>query len=310
MKKKRVLAWAAGFLALVLAAAAALAWARAQKQRREAAEAGIWHAAGHWGETLKGGGAASGAQLAQKLRELQAAHFPAAQRVFCALIPDKGYYLQGLGAPEYDYSALFSAVEQGLAGSGVTWIDLTGALGVGDYYATDSHWRQERLQPVLDALGAAMDFSVDLESFEAHTVQGFVGAYGKYGAKPAETLVYLTSAATGSALAENFQFPASTAVYDLPKLQSDLPYDVFLSGATPLVTVKNEAAAAGRELVIFRDSYASSLAPLLAGEYRTVTLVDIRYMASGLLPQYVDFAGKDVLFLYSTFVADQSAMLR
>ena len=85
---------------------------------------------------------------------------------------------------------------------------------------------------------------------------------------------------------------------------------MFLAGATPLVTITIQAAASARELVIFRDSYASSLAPLLVGEYRTITLVDIRYMASGLVPQYVDFTGKDVLFLYSVFVADQSAMLR
>ena len=310
MRRKHALALAAALLALLLLALGALGWARTQKLRRQAAQAGIWQAGGHWGEALKGGGAESGAKFARKLLELRAAQFPGAEHVSCALIPDKGYYLQGQGAPEYDYQALFSAVQQGLAGSGVAWVDLSGALSASDYYTTDSPWRQERLQPVLDALGASLGFSVSLGDFQPNSVQGFVGAYGKYGAKPAEELVYLTSPATGAAVADNFQHPESTAVYDLSRLKSEVPYDVFLAGATPLVTITNQAAASARELVIFRDSYASSLAPLLVGEYRTITLVDIRYMASGLVPQYVDFTGKDVLFLYSVFVADQSAMLR
>ena len=34
------------------------------------------------------------------------------------------------------------------------------------------------------------------------------------------------------------------------------------------------------------------------------------YMVSGLVPQYVEFTDQDVLFLYSTYVVNQSAMLR
>jgi len=89
-----------------------------------------------------------------------------------------------------------------------------------------------------------------------------------------------------------------------------VPYDVFLSGASPLITVESPLAATDKELVVFRDSYASSLVPLLLGQYRKVTLVDIRYMVSGLVPQYVEFNDQDVLFLYSTYIVNQSAMLR
>ena len=46
------------------------------------------------------------------------------------------------------------------------------------------------------------------------------------------------------------------------------------------------------------------------GSTARVTLVDIRYMVSGLVPQYVEFTDQDVLFLYSTYVVNQSAMLR
>ena len=88
---------------------------------------------------------------------------------------------------------------------------------------------------------------------------------------------------------------------------------MFLSGAAAVLTVTNpnaSEAAKGRELILFRDSFGSSIAPLLIDCYETITLVDIRYIASEFLSQYVDFHGQDVLFLYSTTIINNSAMLK
>ena len=52
--------------------------------------------------------------------------------------------------------------------------------------------------------------------------------------------------------------------------------------------------------MLFRDSFGSTLAPLLLQDYAAITLVDLRYIASDLLDNYVSFGGADVLFLYST----------
>ena len=46
-----------------------------------------------------------------------------------------------------------------------------------------------------------------------------------------------------------------------PRWKGD-PYSVFLSGSKSLLTITNPSADTDRELVIFRDSFASSLAPL------------------------------------------------
>ena len=54
----------------------------------------------------------------------------------------------------------------------------------------------------------------------------------------------------------------------------------------------------------------SSLAPLLASGYAKITLVDIRYISPNLLGRFVDFGGKDVLFLYSTSVLNSSELLK
>ena len=62
--------------------------------------------------------------------------------------------------------------------------------------------------------------------------------------------------------------------------------------------------------ILFRDSFGSSLAPLLVQGYKTVTLVDIRYLASGLLGRFIDFHGQDVLFLYSTSLCNRGMLLK
>jgi len=66
----------------------------------------------------------------------------------------------------------------------------------------------------------------------------------------------------------------------------------------------------GKELVIFRDSFGSSLTPLLLDGYSKVTLVDIRYIASDLIGDYITFDDQDVLFVYSTSVLNSSAMFK
>lgn len=76
-----------------------------------------------------------------------------------------------------------------------------------------------------------------------------------------------------------------------------------------LLTIENPHAA-DRELIVFRDSFGSSLVPLLAEGYRRITLVDIRYLASARLADFIEFNGQDVLFLYSVPVLNNSETLK
>ena len=88
-------------------------------------------------------------------------------------------------------------------------------------------------------------------------------------------------------------------------------YEMFLGGTKALLTIENPAAATDRELVLFRDSFGSSIAPLLAQGYARVTVVDIRYMTSAAAARLVDLtAADDVLFLYSTLILNNSATLK
>ena len=121
---------------------------------------------------------------------------------------------------------------------------------------------------------------------------------------------YLTNPTLEKCIVRNHETGAISKIYDMSKLTSRDLYDVFLSGAASVLTIENPNATSDRELIIFRDSFGSSLAPLLVQDYKTVTLVDIRYISSAYLEEVLDFHGQDVLFLYSTLILNSSNSLK
>ena len=108
----------------------------------------------------------------------------------------------------------------------------------------------------------------------------------------------------------NYDTQKETNVYDMDQLISKDLYDVYLSGAQSLLRIDNPNAKTDRELIVFRDSFGSSMVPLLVQDYKTVTLVDIRYLSSQMLGRYLEFNGQDVLMLYSTLVLNSGTTLK
>ncbi len=234
-------------------------------------------------------------------------------KVCMAVIPDKGYYLaEDAGQLAMDYDKLFSTVENAMPWA--VHIDLTQSLSLEDYYRTDTHWRQEQL---LDAATVICDaMGVTAPAKEDYTVTAlerpFYGVYYGQAALPMnpETLYLMESDLLEDCTVYDYETGKTGSVYDLSKLDSRDLYDVYLSGARALLTVGNPHARTDRELIVFRDSFGSSLVPLLVQGYAKVTLVDIRYVGSDLLDQYLDFHGQDVLMMYSTLILNSSSAMK
>lgn len=234
-------------------------------------------------------------------------------RCFYAIVPDKGYYLgKESGHLTMDYDALYAQVAAGLP-----WareIDLRPALTGQDYYRTDTHWRQENLLPAATVLCEGLGVTPPrMEDFVKTPLERpFYGVYYGQAALPMEPdRLYLMENDTLSQCAVfDYETGKTGSVYDMTKLDSRDFYDVYLSGARALLTIENPNAKTNRELVIFRDSFGSSMAPLLVSDYARVTLVDIRYVQPEMLGQLLDFHGQDVLFLYSTLVLNNSTALK
>ena len=240
---------------------------------------------------------------------LQAAGSP----VFFAVAPDKGYYLAADSDHlAMDYDALFAALEAGMPWA--TQVDLTGSLSGSDYYRTDTHWRQENLLPAAQTLCQYLGVTgPNGEDYTAVALERpFYGVYYGQAALPMEpeTLYVLESDLLDRCTVYDHESGSTAAVYDRTKLDSRDLYDVFLSGSRSLLTIENPDGIAGKELIVFRDSFGSSLIPLILQDYATVTVVDIRYIQIDLLDRFVDFHGQDVLFLYSTLVLNNSETIK
>jgi hypothetical protein len=183
-----------------------------------------------------------------------------------------------------------------------------------DYYRTDTHWRQEQLLPVAQSLCQAMGVTAPrAEDFTVRELEKpFHGVYYGQAALPMEpdALRYLESPTLSQCRVYNFETGKYAQVYDLTKEDSADLYEVFLSGPVSMLRIENPQATTDRELILFRDSFGSSLAPLLVQGYKTVTLVDLRYVSSAMLDRFIDFHGQDVLFLYSTLVLNNSLQMR
>ena len=126
---------------------------------------------------------------------------------------------------------------------------------------------------------------------------------------PAETIYYLTNDVLDSCKVTNHEKGTVGGIYDMDKAAGKDPYEMFLSGALSLITIDNPTYQKDRELIIFRDSFASSIAPLLVEGYSKVTLVDIRYLRADFLDKFIEFNDQDVLFLFSTLVLNNSETL-
>lgn len=101
-----------------------------------------------------------------------------------------------------------------------------------------------------------------------------------------------------------------TVIYNMEKANGNDAYELFLSGTSALQIIENPNAAAERELVVFRDSFGSSLIPLLVDSYSKITVIDTRYVQSKMVGKLVDFHGQDTLFIYSTVILNNSMSLR
>ena len=234
-------------------------------------------------------------------------------QVHLSIVPDKGYYLaEQNGYPSLDYDALVRNIRSAAAFD--AYADLFCTLSLEDYYRSDTHWRQESILDAADALCRALGIPLASgQDYRRIVIDApFYGVYRGQAALPmeAEQIVTLRNDILDGCKVFNYETNSYGAIYDETKVTSRDLYDIYLSGAVALMKIENLAQDNGRELIVFRDSFGSSMIPLLVHGYETVTVVDTRYMSPDILGQFVDFDDQDVLFLYSTTVLNNSSALK
>lgn len=230
--------------------------------------------------------------------------------IYFSMVPDKGAYLADkAGVLKIDYKTF--AQDMLSRFDKAEYIDVFDMLSAEDYYFTDPHWRQEKITDIAEHLSNSMGNAFVGEYTVNELDVPFCGAYYSQAALPSksEKLYYLTNDIIDSCIVKNVETSLGTPaeMYNMEKAHGRDPYEMYLEGSRALITIENPLADNDEHLVLFRDSFGSSIAPLLTQGYAKITVVDIRYISSDVLSNFVDFeSADDVLFLYSTVILNNS----
>ncbi len=250
--------------------------------------------------------------MVDKISYIKEHYFNENKNIYFSIIPDKNYFANSKDTPKIDYGLLEQNMKDGL--SFANYINIFDILNLDDYYKTDIHWKQESIIKVANTLLEGMNKKTNLHYYKENILT-FKGTYAyRLPIKVNDDeLNILTNNTVNSAKVYNYFNKTYTGIYNLSNVNKLLDkYDTYLYGSQPLLTIYNTDTENENQLIIFRDSFSSSLAPLLLESYSKITLIDTRYIAPSILANYIDFSDNtcDILFIYSTTIINNSYSLK
>lgn len=228
---------------------------------------------------------------------------------YFVMVPDKNYFVNNDNL-KIDYDKLSKMMIQGL--DDIKYIDIFDSLSLEDYYYSDSHFKQENIIDTSNVILSGMGLNVRDISYNINNIGMFRGVYSyQVPIKIKEDYIrVLSNNYIDNVIVYDNLNNIDINVYDNSKLNSYDLYDVYLGGAKGLITINNNLINSDKELIVFRDSFGSSLIPLFISYYKKIVVIDTRYISSSILSDYVGFNGQDVLFLYSVSTINNSYTLK
>lgn len=229
-------------------------------------------------------------------------------KVYYSIIPDKNYFVTDKLYQNIDYNLLYEMTNN----INASYINIKDLLSLNDYYYSDTHWKQENIEKIAEHLINEMNNKYIQQEFSKTIINNFYGVY--YGQAAInigkDTITIFKNDVIDNAFVKYYENDELNTVYANNKVNSFDKYEVYLDGASSFIEIYNKNNKIKKELVIFRDSYASSLVPLLINSYSKITLIDTRYISSINYKNLIEFTNQDVLFLYSTMLVNNSSTLK
>lgn len=240
------------------------------------------------------------------------------QNVTFCMVPN-AFYVQSQylpkDAPVRDQAADIAEI-QSMAGESVSFVDLSDALKQHSdeyiYYKTDHHWTSLGAKYGFEALAPTLGIDEPASDYDVYTVaddfQGTLASKsGDHGTSDTVT-VYQQKGDPPEYIVEYADTGEKTAsVYSSEALKNKDKYQVFFGGNHTRITISTTVSN-GRNLLVFKDSFANCFIQFLLPYYQTITIVDPRYNYDSVDTLIENNSVTDVLFLYNTntFVEDNS----
>lgn len=243
--------------------------------------------------------------VTNKINNIKRTYLNETNNIYYSIVPDKNYFVNDDNL-KLDYDELKNIMNSNLD---IKYIDIFNELSLEDYYKTDTHWKEEKLFKVVNKLSKEMNFNID-NNYSFKKISDFNGTYSsRIVRKDIKDEIYILDNVNDMNV-YNYETNGYKKVYDLTKLNSLDKYNVYLSGSVSLLKIESMNTDSAKDLIVFRDSYGSSLIPLMMNGYKSITIVDTRYISPSILSNYIDFNNKDILFLYSTLLINDSFTLK
>lgn len=213
--------------------------------------------------------------------------------------------------PVRDQRADLRTVREGL--DKVTFADVTEKLcansGQNLYYRTDHHWTSLGAAYAFEEIAPALGLKAPaLESYTRYTVSTtFEGTLSsKSGShKVTDTVEVFVPATDVRYFVRYGEEEAVCTMYKPEALQTKDHYTVFFGGNYPRIEIATTAET-GKNLLVFKDSYANCFIQFLYPYFENITVVDPRYYYDSVGTVMTGGNITDVLFLYNldTFLSD------
>ena len=222
---------------------------------------------------------------------------PAAETMLSNQLPED--------AATFDWTALEKQALETVGKS--SYVSLTAAFSKekksGLYYLTDHHWNSEGTQAAFKQwMMSQKTHGLPKVTFqEKKLADGFYGSLWSKVIWGKKSDTVSTFVPAGSSM-DGFTFKADGkemgSIYQMKYASEKDKYAAFFGGNYGRVEITG-GPKNGRTLLIVKDSYANSFAPLAAAEYEKVCMVDLRYFSGSLQTYMDDNKVTDVLVLYS-----------
>lgn len=232
-------------------------------------------------------------------------------QAYVALVPGAGTIQPQKLPPfatEWDEGAMIEEVNEQLE-SGIASVNLSDTLLEHNqeyiFYRTDHHWTTYgaflAYQQIADMMGLPVYQQSDFEITPLST--DFLGTYHSKTGFPLVKKDEMELYQMGTAVKYEVFDGAQTVEYDSPFfaefLEKKDKYSYFLGQVQPATKIYTQAQT-GKKLIIFKDSYAHCLTPMLMDQYSEILLVDLRYFNMPDPVAYLEAQEyDDALFLYS-----------
>lgn len=199
----------------------------------------------------------------------------------------------------------------------INCIDAEGALKKGGnpeklYYKSDHHWTSYGAKSVFDTVAKSWELDVDSVNYQTYALSdSFFGTLssssGIYDNPDViEAIIPENSAGTYIVL-NSSKKTKSVSMFDLSKLENGNQYEVFLGGNFSKLTITTTSNTENK-LLIFKDSYANCMLPMLTPFFKEIVVVDARYFTDDIRAVVNDGEFTHMMFLYNvnTFLEDTS----